>query len=117
MVAYGNALKSTTTDVDELIKITGSLTLKQTKNVLSNKALSEETVKAVLASRNLTDAEVQATTATIAKTGAITTATFSVSAYTATLLANAKAMLAAMATNPVAWIVAIGAAIGTGTWE
>lgn len=70
MVAYGNALKSTTTDVDELIKITGSLTLEQTKNVLSNKALSEETVKAVLASRNLTDAEVQATTATIAKTGA-----------------------------------------------
>ena len=34
MITYGNALKSTTTDVDKLIELIGSLTLEQTLFVL-----------------------------------------------------------------------------------
>ena len=112
MVEYGNALQSTTTDVDELIKLTGSLSLEQTKNVLARKNLNETTIQGVLASRNLTEAEVQSTTATIAKVGATTTATVATGSYTAALIANAKAMALAMLTNPVTYIVAIIAAIG-----
>ena len=115
MVLYGNALKSTTKNANELIKLTGSLTLEQTKNVLTLKKLDEETVKNVLSSRDLTDAQIQSTAVTIANTGANATATTVVGAYTAALWANAKAMAAAILTNPVTWILGVVAAIGLAT--
>ena len=114
MVSYGNALKSTTTDVNELIKLTGSLSLEQTKNVLARKGLNETTIQGVLASRNLTAAEVQSTAATIANAGATTTATTAVGAYTTAIWTNIKAIAAWMISNPVGWILSIGIAI-TGT--
>lgn len=113
MTAYGKALKSAATTDDELISLTGSLTLEQTKNVLISKKANAETVKNVLASRNLTKAETQSITATIAKAGATTTVTTAVGAYTAALWANVKAMAASILTNPVTYLVAIGVAIGT----
>lgn len=112
MMAYGNALKATTTDYKDLITLTGNLTLEQTKNVLSSKGLNEETIKTVLASRNLSVAEAQATAATIAKTGTTTTATLSTGAYTAALWENTKALLTSIKLNPLTWILGIGAAIG-----
>lgn len=97
MSAYGEALRSTTTDASELEKLTKNLTESQKASVLaSRKATEAEVVNAVTK------------TATASATGV---ATFSVQAYTTALLANAKAMLFAMATNPLTWILGITAAI------
>lgn len=98
MSAYGEALRSTTTDTDELSKLTKNLTESQKANVLANK--------------NLTQTETGAIVAKTASASATGLATFSMQAYTTALLANAKAMLLAIATNPATYILGIAAAVG-----
>lgn len=98
MSAYGEALRSTTTNMDELKKLTENLTESQKANVLASKKLIQ------------TEAgEIVSKTASASATGL---ATFSMQAYTTAILANAKAMLFAIATNPLTWIVGIVAGIG-----
>lgn len=98
MSDYGKALRSTTTDTDELDKLIKNLTESQKANVLANKKLTQTETGAIVAK-----------TASASATGL---ATFSMNAYTTALLANAKTMLLAIATNPATYILGIAAAVG-----
>lgn len=98
MSDYGKALRSTTTDTDELDKLIKNLTESQKANVLANKKLTQTETGAIVAK-----------TASASATGL---ATFSMNAYTTALLANAKAMVAAILTNPATYILGIAAAVG-----
>ena len=98
MSDYGKALRSTTTDTDELDKLTKNLTESQKANVLANK--------------NLTQTETGAIVAKTASASATGLATFSMQSYTTALLANAKAMAAAILTNPATYILGIAVAVG-----
>lgn len=98
MSDYGKALRSTTTDTDELDKLIKNLTESQKANVLANKKLTQTETGAIVAK-----------TASASATGL---ATFSMQAYTTALLANAKAMVAAILTNPATYILGIAVAVG-----
>lgn len=110
--AYGQALKSASTDVGELSKLTSNLTLAQTMNALSTKGLTKDKLVEILTNKGLTQAEAEATAAKIASTSANGVATFSLKAYTVALWENVKAIGAWMLTNPVGWIIGLGIAIG-----
>jgi len=98
MSAFGEALRSTATDTDELDRLTKNLTESQKASVLANKKLTQTETGAIVAK-----------TASASATGL---ATFSMQAYTTALLANAKAMAAAILTNPATWILGIAVAVG-----
>lgn len=109
--AYGQALKSTSNDIGELSKLTSNLTLSQTAHILSTRSLTKEKMAEILVNKGLTQAEAEATAAKIASTSANGVATFSFKAYTAAIWENITATITWMATNPVGWILGIGAAI------
>lgn len=110
--AYGQALKTTSTDIGELSKLTSNLTLAQTVNALSTKNLTTQEMAKILVNKGLTQAEAEATAAKIASAKANGVATFSLKAYTVALWENVKAIGAWMLTNPVGWIIGLGIAIG-----
>ena len=110
--AYGQALKTTSTDVGELSKLTSNLTLVQTANALATKGLTKDKMIEILTNKGLTQAEAEATAAKIASTSANGVATFSLKAYTVALWENIKAIGIWMLTNPVGMVVGIGTAIG-----
>ena len=112
MSAYGQALKSASTDANELTNIMAKLTLSQTQQILSTKTLTVDTMKQILMSKGLAEADALATATKIASATATNTATFSLHAYTTALWANIKAIGVWMLTNPVGWILGIGATIG-----
>lgn len=109
--AYGQALKTTSTDVGELSKLTSNLTLAQTANALSTKGLAKDKVVEILTNKGLAQAEAEATAAKIASTSANGIATFSLKAYTIALWENIKAIGVWMLTNPIGWIVGLGVAV------
>lgn len=109
---YGQALKSTSTDIGELSKLTSRLTLEQTANVLSTKALTTEEMAQILANKGVVKSEAEAVAAKVASSTANGVATFSLKAYTTALWTNIKAMAAWMFSNPVGWILAIAGAVG-----
>ena len=112
--AYGQALKTTSTDIGELSKLTSNLTLAQTANALSTKNLTTQEMAQILVNKGLTQAEAEATAAKIASTSANGVAVFSLKAYTIALWENVKAIGAWMLTNPVGWIIGLGVAfVGT----
>ena len=104
VVKLGNAIKSTTTDVNELVSMTNKMSLEQSLAVLSTKKLSEEEKRLILIENGLISVENNKTVAMNASTSAL-------SAYTAGLKANAKAWLVSIAKNPVTWITAVGVAV------
>lgn len=104
IVKLGNAVKSTTTDLDELVKMTSNMSLEQSLAVLSTKKLSEEDKQLILLENGLISAENN-------KTIAMKTSTNALATYTAGLKANAKAWALSIVKNPVTWITAIGVAI------
>jgi len=110
--AYGQTLKTTSTDVGELSKLTSNLTLAQTANALATKGLTKDKLVEILTNKGLTQAEAEATAAKIASTSANGVATFSLKAYTFALWENIKAIGAWMLTNPVGWVIGLGIAIG-----
>ena len=110
--AYGQALKTTSTDANELIGIMSELTLSQAQQALSSKKLSVDTMKQVLMTKGLTEAEALATATKLASASANGVATFSLKAYTIALWENIKAIGAWMLTNPVGWVIGLGVAIG-----
>ena len=109
--SYGQALKSTATDIGELSKLTSNLTLTQTANILSTKNLNKETMVGILTNKGLTQAEAEAAASKIASATANGVATFSFKAYTTAIWANVKAIGTWMLTNPVGWIIGLGVAI------
>lgn len=109
--SYGQALKSTSTDIGELSKLTSNLTLTQTANILSTKNLNKETMVGILTNKGLTQAEAEATASKIASATANGVATFSWRAYTSAIWANVKANAAWMLSNPVGWVIGLGAAL------
>ena len=108
--AYGQALKTTSTDIGELSKLTSNLTLAQTANALATKGLTKDKLVEILTNKGLTQAEAEATAAKIASTSANGVATFSLKAYTIALWENIKALGAWMLTNPVGWVIGLGVA-------
>lgn len=110
--AYGQALKTASTDVGELSKLTSNLTLAQTANALTTKNLTTQEMTQILVNKGLTKAEAEATAAKIASAKANGVATFSLKAYTFALWENIKAIGAWMFTNPVGWVIGLGIAIG-----
>ena len=110
--AYGQALKTTSTDIGELSRLTSNLTLAQTANALSTKGLTKDKLVEILTNKGLTQAEAEATAAKIASTSANGVVTFSLKAYTIALWENIKAIGAWMLTNPVGWVIGLGIAIG-----
>ena len=103
--AYGQALKSATSDVSELSKLTSNLTLSQTAHILSTRSLTKEKMAEILVNKGLTQAEAEATASKIASATANGVATFSFKAYTTAVWANVKAIAAWMLSNPVGWII------------
>ena len=110
--AYGQALKTTSTDADELVGIMAKLTLSQTEQALSARKLSVDTMKQILMTKGLTEAEALANATKIASATATDVATFSFNAYTAAIWSNVKAIGTWMLTNPVGWVIGIGTLIG-----
>ena len=110
--AYAQALKSTSTDVAELSKLTSLLTTEQTINALSSKGLTDQQVVQILMNKGIVKSEAEAIASKIASSTANGVVTFSFKAYTAAIWENIKALIAWMASNPVGWIIGIGAAIG-----
>lgn len=110
--AYAQALKSTSTDVAELSKLTSLLTTKQTINALSSKGLTDQQVVQILMNKGIVKSEAEAIASKMASSTANGIVTFSFKAYTAAIWENIKALIAWMASNPVGWIIGIGAAIG-----
>lgn len=104
LINFGNAIRSTSTDLDVLAKMTSNMSYEQTMAVLSTKMLSEEDKNLILMENGLITAETQKAVATNASN-------VSLAAYTAGIKANTKAWLANIATNPITWIAAIAAAI------
>lgn len=89
------------TQFQQLIQLTGQLSNAQLKAVVSSKALSTEQRIAILTANGLTKEEAQQTLATMGLTtaeGAATTATFSLSGAF-------KALGAAIAANPIGFLV------------
>ena len=110
--AYAQALKSTSTDVAELSKLTSLLTTKQTINALSSKGLTDQQVVQILMNKGIVKSEAEAIASKMASSTANGVVTFSFKAYTAAIWENIKALIAWMASNPVGWIIGIGVAIG-----
>ena len=112
MSAYAQAIKSTSTDVGELSRLTHGLTLQQTINALSTKSLTKDKMAEILVNNGIKQSEAEAVAAKLASAQANGVATFSFRAYTAAILENIKAMVAWMASNPVGWVIGIATAIG-----
>jgi len=110
--AYGQALKTTSTDVGELSKLTSLLTTEQTINALSSKGLTDQQVVQILMNKGIVQSEAEAIASKMASSSANGVATFSLKAYTVALWENIKAIGAWLLTNPVGWIIGIGVAIG-----
>ena len=110
--AYAQALKSTSTDVAELSKLTSLLTTEQTINALSSKGLTDQQVVQILMNKGIVKSEAEAIASKMVSSTANGIVTFSFKAYTAAIWENIKALIAWMASNPVGWIIGIGAAIG-----
>jgi chromosome segregation ATPase len=112
--SYGQALKTTSTDVGELSKLTSLLTTEQAINALSSKGLTDQQVVQILMNKGIVQSEAEAIASKMASTTANGVATFSLKAYTAALWANIKAIGVWMLTNPVGWIIGLGVAfVGT----
>lgn len=110
--AYGQALKTTSTDVGELSKLISNLTLAQTANALATKNLTTQEMAKILVNKGLTQAEAEATAAKIASAKANGVATFSLKGYIAAIWESIKAIGVWMLTNPIGWVVGLGIAIG-----
>ena len=109
--AYGQALKTASTDIGELSKLTSNLTLTQTAHILSTKSLTKEKMAEILVNKGLTQAEAEATASKIASATANGVATFSFKAYTTAIWANIKAIAAWMLSNPIGLVIGLGVAV------
>ena len=112
MSAYEQALKSVGANVSEMSKFTHDLTMQQTINALSTKALTKEKMVEILKNKGVVASEAEAIATKIASAQANGVATFSLKAYGAALLDSIKTTILWLTTNPVGIFVAIAAAVG-----
>lgn len=104
MVQYGEALSSTSTNIDMISASISGLSLKQAQQVLATKALTDAEKEKILVDNGWAVGEAKKAVATTVSSTAIVTATGKIKAYGVAMLATLKTQLVAVATNPFTWI-------------